>query len=98
MRFWAKLVVSSFVGICSGYCLPYLLMFFLNITKGNGVNIDGEIFRFPAFILIVMVTMFCAYIQYKLTKKLQLVKKVGVISVFLVMFILLFANGIHLFV
>ena len=58
MKFTFKLFCSMLTGVLSGYCMPYLLMFAMNISKGNGVNSDGEMFQLPAIILIVIAISF----------------------------------------
>lgn len=90
MIFFIKLLCSLLIGASSGYCMPYLIMFALNLSKGNGINLDGKIFQLPSFILIVMVVIFCFFIEYKLFKNLTKPKCFTIVFIFLLTFCLLF--------
>ena len=96
MKFTFKLFCSMLTGVLSGYCMPYLLMFAMNISKGNGVNSDGEMFQLPAIILIVMVIGVCIVVLKKLSRRENRLKSVVLIGSFFLSFLFLLMNGINI--
>lgn len=96
MKFALKLLCSMMVGIFSGYCVPYLLMFAMNMSKGSGVNIDGEMFQLPAIILIVMVVGVCIAVLWKLTRTESRLKTIVLTGSLFLSFTLLLMNGINI--
>lgn len=96
MKFTFKLFCSMLTGVLSGYCMPYLLMFAMNISKGNGVNSDGEMFQLPAIILIVMVMGVCIVVLKKLSRRENRLKSAVLIGSFFLSFLFLLMNGINI--
>ena len=96
MKFTFKLLCSMLAGIFSGYCMPYLLMFAMNMSKGSGVNSDGEMFQLPSIVLIVMVVGVCIVVLWKLTRKESRLKSAVLIGSLFLSFLLLLMNGINI--
>ena len=97
MKYWIKILCSSLLGISNGYCMPILLMVALNISKGNGVNKDGEMFQIPAVVLIIICLFFCVFVMYMLMRSVDNIKKILLCTTFALPFVFFVIKGINLF-
>ena len=98
MIYLLKLLGGSLLGLASGRCMPFLLMVALNKTKGAGVNIEGRMFQFPAWLLIAGIISGCILVMHLLIKKTNRWQRVLLVFVYVVLFAIPIIIDSHLFI